>query len=827
MTTFGSYVGGIGPIGSKLMIIGIAPGAEETKRLEPFVGPSGNILRKDLKDADYSLDQCYRTNIFKYQLPNNEFAKYKEMGLNLQEAMADVQEEINAIRPNCILGLGDPVLHSLLGKSGKSNGINVWRGSILSYSGVKSVFTWHPAAELHGEGEGQWKSWQRYVRKFDIKRAVQQSKFPEIRNTPRLLHVARSSADVYRYFEKNRNEAYCAVDIEAIENIPVCIGFSFRHTEGFCIPLWNQLPIKCVDTVHPKKSYSYNLQISTIPTGDLAFIWQLISQIFLNKKIKFVGQNFKYDEDKINHLGFYLHKLYWDIMIGEHCISSETPKSLAYMTSTRTEEVYYKNEGKNFIPGKDNIDTFFLYCCKDVCVTREILDSQFEDLKIIPYGMEHAEWRMNLHKAYLEVDKVGFKVDESERDSLIRKYAGILVQLEVELFDLIKPYGVTDPVNIGSPVQMAKLLYEILKIPKRAGTGEQVITSLLGNIVKKPDQIRVCEIILDWRRNEKTLGYLKALPDYDDRMKTTVRICGTENFRTSNNILEPPIRPEKIGWAFQTVSKHGDIGNDLRSILITDPDYIIVNIDQSQAEARVCSLLANDEETLADYDRRDKHAYTAAKFFGGKEEQYSKKILGYECPERFVGKTLRHAYHLDIGKHEAMINVNTDARKYKIPIRISEWRASECLKILAADTPKIKTIFHDTIQKMLRDNRRLFGTYGASRYFYDDEGRDLYKGAYSFIPQQTVSDKTKKVLLSVLKNLRDVKIVCESHDALTFLIRERVLHERIEEIQSYFAEPIDFSNCSIPRRELIIPTDVEIGVNYKDLKKYKGKEMVA
>jgi DNA polymerase len=823
------YVPGKGPLNAKLAIVGIAPGADEVRRGMPFVGPSGNILRADLADAGIDINETYRTNIFKFQLPNNEFQKYHEIGLSLPDAIADLTREINDLNPNCILGLGDPVLFSLAGKSGKHNGINVWRGSILNVLNYKTIFTWHPAAELHGETEpGQWRSWQKYVRKFDIARAVEQSKFKEFRLPQRLLHVARSSADVYRYFEKNRNEKFCAIDIEAIEGIPVCIGFSFRSHEGFSIPLWGTLPIRCVNDAHPKKSYSYDLKVSTIPSGDLAYIWKIVAEILLDKRYAFIGQNFKYDEDKLNALGFYLWKLYWDIQIGTHCISSEMPKNLAFQTSTRTEEPYYKYEGRNFIPGKDKIEDLLLYNCKDACVTREIFDTQIADLKEIPYGMDHATWRMELHKAYLEVDRTGFKIDELERKDLIHKYVGVCVRLEKELFELCKPFGATAPINIRSHPQVNKLLYDTLKIPKRAGTGEQIITALIGNTLKDETLIRICEIILDYRRNDKSLGYLKAEPDYDGRMKTNFLITGTENFRTSTNVLEPPVRPEQKGWAFQTVSKHGDIGNDLRSILIADPGYVIVNIDQSQAEARVCSLLADDEETLADYDRRDKHAYTASKFFGGREETYSKKILGYECPERFVGKTLRHAYHLDIGKHEAMINVNTDARKYKIPIKISEWRAGECLKILAADTPKIKTVFHDTIQRLLRQDRRIIGTYGASRYFYDPmDTRDLWKGAYSFIPQQTVSDKTKQVMLKVIKNLWDVRIAAEAHDALAFLIRESVLNERIEEIKSYFLEPIDFSHCSIPRRALIIPCDVEVGIDYCDLKKYKKIERAA
>ena len=37
--------------------------------------------------------------------------------------------------------------------------------------------------------------------------------------------------------------------------------------------------------------------------------------------------------------------------------------------------------------------------------------------------------------------------------------------------------------------------------------------------------------------------------------------------------------PVKLDFAFKTLTKHGDIGQDIRGILITDPGYVIVNID--------------------------------------------------------------------------------------------------------------------------------------------------------------------------------------------------------------------------------------------------------
>ena len=105
-----------------------------------------------------------------------------------------------------------------------------------------------------------------------------------------------------------------------------------------------------------------------------------------------------------------------------------------------------------------------------------------------------------------------------------------------------------------------------------------------------------------------------------------------------------------MGTAFQVMTKHGDIGADVRGMYDPDEGEIFVQLDSSQAEARVVFNLATDEQALEDIDEHDYHALTASWFFGGTESDYSKKVLGYECPIRFAGKTLRHAGHLGAGK---------------------------------------------------------------------------------------------------------------------------------------------------------------------------------
>lgn len=261
---------------------------------------------------------------------------------------------------------------------------------------------------------------------------------------------------------------------------------------------------------------------------------------------------------------------------------------------------------------------------------------------------------------------------------------------------------------------------------------------------------------------------------------------------------------------------------------INTKEYVYVSVDSAQAEARVIFLLADDEQALRDIDERDYHALTASWFFGGTEQDYSKKILGYESPIRFAGKTLRHAGHLGAGKRRAAISVNNDARKYGIPIQITEATAERALKIFHARQPKIQSVFQAGVIDCLKETRTLIAGLpygidapkGGQRMFFERWGDELFRQAFSYIPQRSVSDNTKAAAIRTKAAFPDCKIIMEAHDGLLFSVRHEYLNDFASIVKKEMERPINFTACSLRRRFLRIPAEVEVGENYMDLKKF-------
>ncbi len=131
---------GVGNRNAEWLIIGEAPGADEDRQGEPFVGRAGQLLDEMLYAAGYSRDQVYIANILKCRPPGNRNP--------LPEEVASCQDylwqQIRMIRPKIILAVGGIAANSLLKTDARVGDLR-GKAHHLGEANLPLVVTYHPA----------------------------------------------------------------------------------------------------------------------------------------------------------------------------------------------------------------------------------------------------------------------------------------------------------------------------------------------------------------------------------------------------------------------------------------------------------------------------------------------------------------------------------------------------------------------------------------------------------------------------------------------------------------------------------------------------------
>jgi len=133
-----SIVFGVGAEDAPLMFVGEAPGEQEDKRGEPFVGPAGELLDKMIEAMGWTRDTVYINNILMCRPPGNRNPQPDEVA----QCNSFLDARIAAIAPRIIVALGRPAANTLLGTDAP---ISSLRGRFHDRRGVKVMPTFHPA----------------------------------------------------------------------------------------------------------------------------------------------------------------------------------------------------------------------------------------------------------------------------------------------------------------------------------------------------------------------------------------------------------------------------------------------------------------------------------------------------------------------------------------------------------------------------------------------------------------------------------------------------------------------------------------------------------
>lgn len=149
---------GVGNERAQWMIVGEAPGEQEDRQGEPFVGKSGQLLDNMLRAIgltrahDEPARQVYIANTIKCRPPGNRNPEPEE----LVQCEPFLIRQVELVQPRIILAMGRFAVQSLL----RSNeAIGRLRGRVHRYQGVPLIVTYHPAYLLRNL-EDKARAWE-------------------------------------------------------------------------------------------------------------------------------------------------------------------------------------------------------------------------------------------------------------------------------------------------------------------------------------------------------------------------------------------------------------------------------------------------------------------------------------------------------------------------------------------------------------------------------------------------------------------------------------------------------------------------------------------
>jgi uracil-DNA glycosylase len=156
------FVFGVGNPHADVVVIGEAPGADEDRQGEPFVGRAGQLLNDILKAVHFSREEVYICNILKCRPPNNRDPLPSEV----EQCEPYLHHQLRLIRPRIMLAVGRIAAQTLLRTQ---DSLTTLRAREHSYQGIPLMVTYHPAALLRNPNwkRPTWEDVQKFRARYD------------------------------------------------------------------------------------------------------------------------------------------------------------------------------------------------------------------------------------------------------------------------------------------------------------------------------------------------------------------------------------------------------------------------------------------------------------------------------------------------------------------------------------------------------------------------------------------------------------------------------------------------------------------------------------
>jgi DNA polymerase-1 len=306
--------------------------------------------------------------------------------------------------------------------------------------------------------------------------------------------------------------------------------------------------------------------------------------------------------------------------------------------------------------------------------------------------------------------------------------------------------------NVGSPAQLAQVLFEDLKLPVLKKNKNSISTD--HEVLEKlAEEHPLPRAIIEYRSVAKLKStYLDTLPTLigaDGRIRTTFHqaAAATGRLTSSNpNLQNIPIRTE--------------LGKQIRKAFIAEPGWVLVSADYSQVELRILAHISGDEGLVRAFaEDADVHVRTAAEVFGIELKDVTRE-------QRSVAKMVNYGIAYGLSPHGLSTRLN-------IPLEESK----SIIERYFQRFPGINQYVEDTIASARRTGY-VESIFGRRRYMPDLVSRNRQvsmaaeRAAINMPIQGTAADLVKRAMLQLEKRLPDEKLngrmLLQVHDELLF-----------------------------------------------------------
>lgn len=779
--------------------MGEAPAAAELQIGKPFSGGAGVMLQHMMSRAGISMSQCFLTNVVHVPAPRvkgkalfDQFYKPGPLQVDYLRGVLQLKKDIEEIKPNLIIGLGNGALFTLTGKKG----IDKWRGSILESklrAGQKVICTYS-----HGFPLQVYEA--KAVVEIDLARCAEDAKFPEL-NLPQREYFLNPEPSVRQGIVDEMLAAeWLAIDIECLYDEETgkwkltCVGFSDHAGRALVIP-W----------------------------GDA--LQQHHIRILCESPVKKVYQNGMFDVSVLRSNGVFPQNFAWDTMSGHHslmaeCASGEDEmsnlsgkkrtvvlkKGLAFQTSIYTREPYYKDDGKVSADGVRDWQQFWLYNGRDAAVTREILDIQLRELEAWG-GMESARRKVRLAEPLMAATARGIRIDTALRKAVHEDF-----DLKIENLQNFLDGGAGRHINVKATKDVQWLLYDKLNLPIKTNRKSGNVTADKNAINELAGEYSnpLLQTVLRIREYRDFIErYLNAPLSADGRMR-----CSFDPTGTKSNRLASRASLDGSGTNLQNIPVRKKEGALIRQMFLADEGKVLVVRDYKQAETWVVAYLARCIRLieLLNDPTKDIHYENASMIYGVPISEISK------YPQRYLAKRTGHGSNYGLFGDRLRQMIDEDAET--TGVRVTTQEAQMLIDKYFMLYPELRTIFWREVENEIRRTRTLETPMGAKRAFYGDM-RDakaqerLLREAYSYIPQSTVGELCNEAVIRCYENIQlarpdlGAEFLLAVHDSIMMQCNDGCEEEVAALMEENMRMPL-----TIHDRTFIIPSDCQVGYNW-------------